>query len=83
MYLIVLVKIFFFVCIVCNFVVYERCLKLVVFVCFSIVIIFIKNLVVYCFSIFFIFKRKFCDVCRKRLEDSVVIRCECKFDFYY
>uniref|UniRef100_K1RVA4 Diacylglycerol kinase n=1 Tax=Magallana gigas TaxID=29159 RepID=K1RVA4_MAGGI len=65
-----------YVCEVCNFVVHERCLKLVVSACSSIATTLIKNPVAHCFSTPSIFKRKFCDVCRKRLEDSAAIRCE-------
>nr|XP_022288117.1 diacylglycerol kinase theta-like isoform X3 [Crassostrea virginica]XP_022333680.1 diacylglycerol kinase theta-like isoform X3 [Crassostrea virginica] len=65
-----------YVCEVCNFVVHERCLKLVVSACSSIATTLIKNPVAHCFSTPSIFKRKFCDVCRKRLEDSPAIRCE-------
>lgn len=72
------VKILLFFCTVCNFVVHERCLKLVVSACSSIATTLIKNPVAHCFSTPSIFKRKFCDVCRKRLEDSAAIRCERK-----
>lgn len=77
------VKILIFFCTVCNFVVHERCLKLVVSACSSIATTLIKNPVAHCFSTPSIFKRKFCDVCRKRLEDSAAIRCERKSDSYH
>lgn len=77
------VKILLFFCTVCNFVVHERCLKLVVSACSSIATTLIKNPVAHCFSTPSIFKRKFCDVCRKRLEDSAAIRCERKSDSYH
>lgn len=65
-----------FVCEVCNFVVHERCLKTVVSACSSIATNLIKNPVAHCWSEPSHFKRKFCNVCRKRLEDSLAIRCE-------
>ncbi|XP_033726446.1 diacylglycerol kinase theta-like isoform X2 [Pecten maximus] len=65
-----------FVCEVCNFVVHERCLKTVVSPCSSIATNLIKNPVAHCWTEPSHFKRKFCNVCRKRLEDSLAIRCE-------
>ncbi|BFZ21453.1 hypothetical protein BsWGS_24491 [Bradybaena similaris] len=65
-----------YVCEVCNFVVHDRCLKTVVSPCSSIAISLIKNPVAHCWSEPSHFKRKFCNVCRKRLEDSLSIRCE-------
>ncbi|KAK3087762.1 hypothetical protein FSP39_010295 [Pinctada imbricata] len=65
-----------FVCEVCNFVVHERCLKTVVSACSSIATNLIKNPVAHTWSEPAHFKRKFCDVCRKRLEDSLAIKCE-------
>ncbi|CAI9728874.1 diacylglycerol kinase theta-like isoform X1 [Octopus vulgaris] len=61
---------------VCNFVVHDRCLKTVVSACSSIATNLIKNPVAHCWSEPGHFKRKFCNVCRKRLEDSLGIRCE-------
>ncbi|XP_063407865.1 diacylglycerol kinase theta-like isoform X4 [Mytilus galloprovincialis] len=65
-----------FVCEVCNFVVHERCLKTVVSACSSIATNLIKNPVAHSWSEAGHFKRKFCNVCRRRLEDSQAIRCE-------
>ncbi|VDH95695.1 diacylglycerol kinase (ATP), partial [Mytilus galloprovincialis] len=61
---------------VCNFVVHERCLKTVVSACSSIATNLIKNPVAHSWSEAGHFKRKFCNVCRRRLEDSQAIRCE-------
>ncbi|KAL3888417.1 hypothetical protein ACJMK2_000785 [Sinanodonta woodiana] len=65
-----------YVCEVCNFVVHDKCLKTVVSACSSIATSLIKNPVAHCWSEPGHFKRKFCNVCRKRLEDSQAIRCE-------
>ncbi|XP_063911722.1 diacylglycerol kinase theta isoform X3 [Zophobas morio] len=65
-----------FICEVCNFVVHDRCLKTVVSPCSSIAASLIKNPVAHCWSEPFHHKRKFCNVCRKRLDDSVSIHCE-------
>ncbi|XP_074656115.1 diacylglycerol kinase theta-like [Tubulanus polymorphus] len=65
-----------YVCEVCNFVVHDRCLRAVVSPCSSIAHNLIKYPVAHCWSEPAHFKRKFCNVCRKRLEDSWAIRCE-------
>ncbi|KAF2901044.1 hypothetical protein ILUMI_05100 [Ignelater luminosus] len=65
-----------FICEVCNFVVHDRCLKTVVSPCSSITASLIKNPVAHCWSEPFHHKRKFCNVCRKRLDDNVSIHCE-------
>ncbi|XP_065170988.1 diacylglycerol kinase theta isoform X4 [Atheta coriaria] len=65
-----------FICEVCNFVVHDRCLKTVVSPCSSIAASLIKNPVAHCWSEPFHHKRKFCNVCRKRLDDSESIHCE-------
>ncbi|KAK2153007.1 hypothetical protein LSH36_311g03008 [Paralvinella palmiformis] len=65
-----------YVCEVCNFIVHDRCLKMVVSPCSSIACYLIKNPVSHCWSEPGHFKRKFCNLCRKRLEDSLAIRCE-------
>ncbi|XP_071051112.1 diacylglycerol kinase theta isoform X2 [Onthophagus taurus] len=65
-----------FICEVCNFVVHDRCLKTVVSPCSSIAACLIKNPVAHCWSETFHHKRKFCNVCRKRLDDSESIHCE-------
>ncbi|XP_052250225.1 diacylglycerol kinase theta-like isoform X4 [Dreissena polymorpha] len=64
------------VCEVCNFVVHEKCLRTVVSACSSIAASLVRNPVAHCWSEPGQFKRKFCNVCRKRLEDSLAVRCE-------
>nr|XP_023012836.1 diacylglycerol kinase theta isoform X8 [Leptinotarsa decemlineata] len=65
-----------FICEVCNFVVHDRCLKTVVSPCSSVAASLIKNPVAHCWSESLHHKRKFCNVCRKRLDDSESIHCE-------
>ncbi|KAI5712151.1 hypothetical protein M8J75_006242 [Diaphorina citri] len=59
-----------YICEVCNFVVHDRCLKTVVSACSSIAANLIKNPVAHCWSEQSHHKRKFCNVCRKRLDES-------------
>ncbi|KAG5891465.1 hypothetical protein JTB14_004410 [Gonioctena quinquepunctata] len=61
---------------ICNFVVHDRCLKTVVSPCSSVAASLIKNPVAHCWSESFHHKRKFCNLCRKRLDDSESIHCE-------
>ncbi|XP_065353265.1 diacylglycerol kinase theta isoform X2 [Cloeon dipterum] len=65
-----------YICEACNFVVHDRCLKTVVSPCSSIAASIIKNPVAHCWSEQVHHKRKFCNVCRKRLEDSLSLHCE-------
>ncbi|XP_050498768.1 diacylglycerol kinase theta isoform X6 [Diabrotica virgifera virgifera] len=65
-----------FICEVCNFVVHDRCLRTVVSPCSSVSASQIRNPVAHCWSESFHHKRKFCNVCRKRLDDSESIHCE-------
>lgn len=65
-----------YICEVCNFVVHDRCLKTVVSPCVSIAASLVTNPVAHCWSEPAYFKRKFCNVCRKRIEDSSALRCE-------
>ncbi|XP_078042805.1 diacylglycerol kinase theta isoform X12 [Augochlora pura] len=65
-----------YICEVCNFVVHDRCLKAVVSPCSSIAASLIKNPVAHCWSEQEHRRRKFCNVCRKRLDDSLSIHCE-------
>ncbi|XP_012528054.1 diacylglycerol kinase theta isoform X10 [Monomorium pharaonis] len=65
-----------YICEVCNFVVHDRCLKAVVSPCSSIAASLIKNPVAHCWSEQVHRKRKFCNVCRKRLDDNLSIHCE-------
>jgi len=63
-------------CEVCNFICHDRCRKHVISPCSSIAPILIKNPVCHIWSDVSRFKRKFCNVCRKRLEDFYAVRCE-------
>ncbi|XP_018360967.1 PREDICTED: diacylglycerol kinase theta isoform X5 [Trachymyrmex cornetzi] len=65
-----------YICEVCNFVVHDRCLKAVVSPCSSIAASLINNPVAHCWSEPVHCKRKFCNVCRKRLDDNLAIHCE-------
>lgn len=65
-----------YICEVCNFVVHDRCLKTVVSPCSSIAASLIKNPVAHCWSEQTQHKRKFCNVCRKRCDDSLTSHCE-------
>ncbi|XP_017764692.1 PREDICTED: diacylglycerol kinase theta isoform X7 [Eufriesea mexicana] len=65
-----------YICEVCNFVVHDRCLKAVVSPCSNIAASLIKNPVAHCWSEQVHRKRKFCNVCRKRLDDNLSIHCE-------
>merc|ERR1712142_722373 len=65
-----------YVCEVCNFVDHERCLKTVVSPCSSVATNFVRNPLAHCWSEPGHYKRKFCNLCRRRLEDSSAIRCD-------
>ncbi|XP_030762048.1 diacylglycerol kinase theta isoform X2 [Sitophilus oryzae] len=65
-----------FVCEVCNFIVHERCCKIVISPCSCIAASLVKNPVGHCWSEIIHQKRKFCNVCRKRLDDCDSIHCE-------
>ncbi|XP_076173552.1 diacylglycerol kinase theta isoform X3 [Ptiloglossa arizonensis] len=65
-----------YICEVCNFVVHDRCLKAIVSPCSSIATSLIKTPVAHCWSEQVHRRRKFCNVCRKRLDDSLSIQCE-------
>jgi diacylglycerol kinase (ATP) len=65
-----------FICEVCNFVVHDRCLKTVVSPCSTVASNVIKNPVPHCWTDCGHLKRKFCNVCRKRIEDQSAVRCE-------
>ncbi|XP_022248102.1 diacylglycerol kinase theta-like, partial [Limulus polyphemus] len=67
-----------YICEVCNFVVHDRCLKTVVSPCSTNAIHVLKNPVPHCWTEPGHLKRKFCNVCRKRIEDNCAVRCEGK-----
>ncbi|XP_033117399.1 diacylglycerol kinase theta-like isoform X3 [Anneissia japonica] len=63
-------------CEVCNFVSHERCLYNIVTPCSSVASDRIKDPVPHTWSDPVQARKKFCNVCRRRLDDSVVLRCE-------
>ncbi|XP_057371949.1 diacylglycerol kinase theta-like [Daphnia carinata] len=67
-----------YVCEVCNFVVHDRCLKGVVSPCIHIATALIETPVAHFWaeSNHHSQKRRFCNVCRKRLDDTYSFRCE-------
>ncbi|CAH8478417.1 unnamed protein product [Schistosoma rodhaini] len=65
-----------FQCEICNLLAHERCQTVVSSPCTSVAPLQIKSPVSHCWSDVGRFKRKFCNVCRKRLEDSLSVRCE-------
>ncbi|CAL8105233.1 unnamed protein product [Calicophoron daubneyi] len=72
------------VCEVCNFLVHEKCMRLVVSACTCIAPFLIRDPVPHCWSEIGHFKRKFCNVCRKRLDDLLALRCEiCEYYSHY
>ncbi|XP_037913721.1 diacylglycerol kinase theta isoform X3 [Hermetia illucens] len=64
-----------YICEVCNFIVHERCVTSVVTPCSGIAPCIIKNPVAHCWSEPTHHKRKFCTVCRKRLDESSAVHC--------
>lgn len=65
------------ICEVCNFVVHDRCLKTVVSPCSTVASNVIKNPVPHCWTESMHMKRKFCSVCRRRIDpDANAVRCE-------
>ncbi|XP_053605652.1 diacylglycerol kinase theta isoform X3 [Plodia interpunctella] len=62
-------------CEVCNFIVHERCVGQVVTPCCGVAPSLIKNPVAHCWSEPAHHKRKFCTVCRKRLDELPALHC--------
>ncbi|XP_028026114.1 diacylglycerol kinase theta isoform X3 [Bombyx mandarina] len=62
-------------CEVCNFIVHERCVGQVVTPCCGVAPSLIKNPVAHCWSEQTHHKRKFCTVCRKRLDELPALHC--------
>ncbi|XP_075976459.1 diacylglycerol kinase theta isoform X3 [Anticarsia gemmatalis] len=60
---------------VCNFIVHERCVGQVVTPCCGVAPSLIKNPVAHCWSEPTHHKRKFCTVCRKRLDELPALHC--------
>lgn len=73
------------ICEVCNFVVHDRCLKTVVSPCSTVASNVIKNPVPHCWTESGHLKRKFCSVCRRRIEaDASAVRCEvCEYCVHF
>lgn len=66
-----------FICEVCNFVVHDRCMKVVVSPCSTVASNVIKNPVPHCWTDTGHLKRKFCSVCRRKIDvDTNAVRCE-------
>ena len=62
---------------VCNFIVHEKCLKTVTLPCYSVAATLVKNPVAHVWTERTLVKgRKFCNVCRKKVEDVMGICCE-------
>lgn len=70
---------FYFFFTVCNFIVHERCVSNVVTPCSGIAPSIIKNPVAHCWSEPTHHKRKFCTVCRKRLDETPAVHCMSKY----
>ncbi|CAO1437458.1 unnamed protein product [Diamesa tonsa] len=64
-----------YICEVCNFIVHEKCVTNVVTPCQGIAPCLIKNPVAHCFSEPTHHKRRFCTVCRKRLDETPAVHC--------
>ncbi|XP_042216322.1 diacylglycerol kinase theta-like isoform X1 [Homarus americanus] len=72
-----------YTCEVCNFVVHDKCMKTVVSPCSSIAPTLIKTPVAHCWSEPLHLRRRHCNVCRKKLDDTWAIKCEvCEYDVH-
>ncbi|CAH8454501.1 unnamed protein product [Heterobilharzia americana] len=72
------------VCEVCNFLAHEKCMRVVVTACTCIAPFLTKDPVPHCWSEIGHFKRKFCNVCRKRVDDLLALKCEiCEYYSHY
>uniref|UniRef100_A0A182MR69 Diacylglycerol kinase n=1 Tax=Anopheles culicifacies TaxID=139723 RepID=A0A182MR69_9DIPT len=60
---------------VCNFIVHEKCVTNIVTPCTGIAPYLIRNPVAHCWSEPSHHKRKFCSVCRKRLDETPAVHC--------
>ena len=65
-----------FVCEICNFVAHERCLRTLSQYCSSIKEFFLVQPQAHTFIDIGSFKKKFCCVCRRRVENSYDLKCE-------
>ncbi|XP_065074731.1 diacylglycerol kinase theta isoform X4 [Ochlerotatus camptorhynchus] len=64
-----------YICEVCNFIVHEKCVTNVVTPCLGVAPYLIRNPVAHCWSEPSHHKRKFCSVCRKRLDETTAVHC--------
>ncbi|KAL5110455.1 Diacylglycerol kinase theta [Taenia crassiceps] len=72
------------ICEICNFLAHEKCIRQVVSPCTCIIPFLIQDPMAHCWSDVGHFKRKFCNVCRKRLDDLLSVRCEiCEYYTHY
>ncbi|CAH8469969.1 unnamed protein product [Schistosoma turkestanicum] len=72
------------VCEVCNFLAHEKCMRAVTTACTCIAPFLTKDPVPHCWSEIGHFKRKFCNVCRKRVDDLLALKCEiCEYYSHY
>uniref|UniRef100_A0A1A9WS31 Diacylglycerol kinase n=1 Tax=Glossina brevipalpis TaxID=37001 RepID=A0A1A9WS31_9MUSC len=60
---------------ICNFIIHERCVSNVVTPCSGIAPCIIKNPVAHCWSEPTHHRKKFCTVCRKRLDETPAVHC--------
>lgn len=65
---------------VCNFIVHEKCVTNVVTPCSGVAPCLIKNPVAHCWSEPIHHKRRFCNVCRKRLDETAAVHCMSEFE---
>ncbi|XP_055526312.1 diacylglycerol kinase theta isoform X2 [Wyeomyia smithii] len=64
-----------YICEVCNFIVHEKCVTNVITPCLGVAPYLIRNPVAHCWSEPSHHKRKFCSVCRKRLDETTAVHC--------
>ncbi|XP_038105281.1 diacylglycerol kinase theta isoform X4 [Culex quinquefasciatus] len=64
-----------YICEVCNFIVHEKCVTNVITPCLGVAPYLIRNPVAHCWSEPTQHKRKFCSVCRKRLDETPAVHC--------
>ncbi|XP_045120127.1 diacylglycerol kinase theta-like isoform X2 [Portunus trituberculatus] len=65
-----------YTCEVCNFVCHDKCLKPVVSPCSSVASTLVKTPVAHCWSEPIHVRRRHCNVCRKKLDDTLALKCE-------
>ncbi|XP_038051588.1 diacylglycerol kinase theta-like isoform X2 [Patiria miniata] len=65
-----------YICEVCNFVTHERCLDNITTPCSTVAADRVQNPVAHAWSEAGHYRKKFCNVCRRKLDDSLAFRCE-------